>query len=97
MLGTAPLSNSWIIIIIRLYIALNRTPNTDCYWGRAVPNGYGSQDVLARSAHGVTTGMLSKISWLQSTAQTTQRAVRSMLPPSATHVSVQHGCVPTEP
>ena len=27
------LSNSWIIIIIGLYIALNRTPNVDCYWG----------------------------------------------------------------
>ena len=27
-----PLSNSGIIIIIWLYIALNRTPNTDCYW-----------------------------------------------------------------
>ena len=28
-----PLSNSWIIIIIWLYIALHRTPNIDCYWG----------------------------------------------------------------
>ena len=28
-----PLSNSWIISIIWLKIALNRTPNTDCYWG----------------------------------------------------------------
>ena len=27
-----PLSNSWIIIIIWIYIALNRTPNVDCYW-----------------------------------------------------------------
>ena len=26
-----PLSNSWIIIILWLYIALNRTPNIDCY------------------------------------------------------------------
>ena len=25
------LSNSWITIIIWLYIALNRTPNIDCY------------------------------------------------------------------
>ena len=33
-----PLSNSWIISIIWLYIALNRTPNIDCYWGGAVPN-----------------------------------------------------------
>ena len=34
-----PLSNSWIIIIIWLYIALDRTPNIDCYWGGgAVPN-----------------------------------------------------------
>ena len=31
------LSNSWIIIIIWLYIALNRTPNIDCYWVGAVP------------------------------------------------------------
>ena len=28
-----PLSNSWIISIIWLYIALNRTLNRDCYWG----------------------------------------------------------------
>ena len=27
----AALSNSWIIIILWLYIALNRTPNIDCY------------------------------------------------------------------
>ena len=33
-----PLSNSRIIIIIWLYIALNRTPNIDCYWVGAVPN-----------------------------------------------------------
>ena len=32
-----PLSTSWIINIIWLYIALNRTPNTDCYWVGAVP------------------------------------------------------------
>ena len=31
-----PPSNSWIIIIIWLYIALNRTPNIDCYWVGAV-------------------------------------------------------------
>ena len=35
-----PLSNSWITIIIWLYIALNRTPNIDCYWVGAVPNLY---------------------------------------------------------
>ena len=33
-----PLSNSWIIDIVWLYIALNRTPNMDCYWVGAVPN-----------------------------------------------------------
>ena len=33
-----PLSNSWIKMITWLYIALNRTPNIDCYWGGAVPN-----------------------------------------------------------
>ena len=33
-----PLSNSWIISIIWLYIALNRTPNIDCYWVGAVPD-----------------------------------------------------------
>ena len=27
------LSNSWIILIVWLYIALNRTPDIDCYWG----------------------------------------------------------------
>ena len=32
-----PLSNSWIIIIIWLYIALNRTPNIDCYWRGQYP------------------------------------------------------------
>ena len=32
-----PLSNGWIIIVIWLYIALNRTPNIDCYWVGAVP------------------------------------------------------------
>ena len=36
-LGTASPSNSWIIIIIWLYIALNRNPNIDCYWVGAVP------------------------------------------------------------
>ena len=36
-----PLSNSWIIFIIWLYIALNnRTPNIDCYWVEAVPKLY---------------------------------------------------------
>ena len=33
----SPLSNSWIMIIIWLYIALNRTTNIDCYWVGAVP------------------------------------------------------------
>ena len=33
-----PLSNSWIIVIIWLYIAFNGTPNIDCYWVGAVPN-----------------------------------------------------------
>ena len=33
-----PPSNSWIIIITWLYIALNRTPNIDCHWVGAVPN-----------------------------------------------------------
>ena len=33
ILGTAPLSNSWIISIIWLYIALNRTPNTGLLLG----------------------------------------------------------------
>ena len=32
-----PLSNSWIISIIWLYIALKRTPNIDRYWAGAVP------------------------------------------------------------
>ena len=36
-LGTAPLSSSWIISIIGVYIALNRTPNIDCYSGGQYP------------------------------------------------------------
>ena len=32
-----PLSNSWMITIIWLYIALNKAPNIDCYWVGAVP------------------------------------------------------------
>ena len=32
-----PLGNCWIIIVIWLYIALNRTPNIDCYWGGQYP------------------------------------------------------------
>ena len=31
-----PLGNSWIILRIWLYIALNRTPSIDCYWVGAV-------------------------------------------------------------
>ena len=31
------LSNSWIIHILWSYIAINRTPNIDCYWVGAVP------------------------------------------------------------
>ena len=38
--GIAALSNSWIIFLIWLYIALNRTPNMDCYWVGAVPKIY---------------------------------------------------------
>ena len=30
-------SNSWIRIIMWLYIALKRTPSIDCYWVGAVP------------------------------------------------------------
>ena len=33
-----PLSNSWIIFIVYLYIALNMTPSIGCYWVGAVPN-----------------------------------------------------------
>ena len=39
-----PLSNSWIIVIIWLYVALNRTPNVDCYWG-------GSTQIIAFIIH----------------------------------------------
>ena len=41
-----PLSNSWIINIIWLYIALNRTPNIDCYWVGAVPKVQGSSRLI---------------------------------------------------
>ena len=56
-LGTAPLSNSWMIIIIWLYIAPNRTSNIDWYWVGAVLNvevdiqELGCQDVKGRSLH----------------------------------------------
>ena len=33
-----PVSNSWIITKMWVYVALNRTHNIDCYWGGAVPN-----------------------------------------------------------
>ena len=33
-----PLSNSWRINILWLYIALNRTPSLGCHWVGAVPN-----------------------------------------------------------
>ena len=33
-----PLTNSLIIIILGLYIALNMTPSIDCYWEGAVHN-----------------------------------------------------------
>ena len=33
-----PLSNSRIIIVIWIYVALHRTPNVDCYRVVAVPN-----------------------------------------------------------
>ena len=36
-----PLSSSWIIIIIWFYIALNRTPNIDCYWVGGSTQGLG--------------------------------------------------------
>ena len=32
-----PLTNSWIIDIMWLYIALNRIPSIDCYWVGGVP------------------------------------------------------------
>ena len=32
-----PPSNSWITIVIWLYIGLNRTPKIDCYWGGQYP------------------------------------------------------------
>ena len=37
-LGTAPPEEQLDNIIMRLYIALNRTPNIDSYWVGAVPN-----------------------------------------------------------
>ena len=32
-----PPSNSWLIFMLQLYIALNITPIKGCYWLRAVP------------------------------------------------------------
>ena len=45
-----PLSNSWIVTLIWLYIALNRTPNIDCDWVGAVPKvqGLGFRDFRAQ-------------------------------------------------
>ena len=44
-----PLSNSWIIIIVGLCIALNRTPNIDCYWGGDTqPKPYPSNRIPSR-------------------------------------------------
>ena len=57
-----PLSNNGITTIILLYIALNRTPDIDCYWEGAVPNFYYSMS-LRTMAFGavkqVTHGMYS--------------------------------------
>ena len=48
-----PLSNSWIIFIVWLYIALNKTPNIDCYWGGQYPKfGDGPCEVLEESSAG---------------------------------------------
>ena len=33
-----PLSNSWIIFIVWLHIAIHRSPNINCCWVGAVPN-----------------------------------------------------------
>ena len=41
------LSNSWIMHVIWVYIALNRTPNIDCYWVGAVPKIYLGSRVVA--------------------------------------------------
>ena len=35
------LTNTWIIVIVGLYMALQRTPNIDCYWVGAVPKVWG--------------------------------------------------------
>ena len=44
-----PVSSSWIIIILWLYIALRRTPNINCYWGG---EGGGSTQGLGFSPKG---------------------------------------------
>ena len=46
-----PLSNSWAILIMWLYIALNRTPNIDCYWVGAVPKLHPSTIFNESSPH----------------------------------------------
>ena len=35
-----PLSNSWIIFIVYVYIVPNMTPSIDCYWVGAVSKGF---------------------------------------------------------
>ena len=41
-----PLSNGWMMNKVWLYIALNRTPNIDCYWEGAVPKVLGWDDQI---------------------------------------------------
>ena len=45
-----PLTNSWILVILWLYIALNRTPNIDCYWVGAVEFAKKCLDLLRTTA-----------------------------------------------
>ena len=69
-LGTAPFSNSWILIIIGLYIALNRTPNIDCYWVGAGHKENPKSNYLSghvRCLDSQATGRhLAAVSWLVS-------------------------------
>ena len=46
-----PFSNSWIIIIIWLYIAPHRNPNIDCYWVGALPKVQGLGSALRGLGH----------------------------------------------
>ena len=43
-----PLSNSWIMNIMWVYIALSRTPTINCYWGLLASKKMCSEETFSR-------------------------------------------------